>query len=128
MKTRHFFLLIVFALTGSLASCEYDFVVPEKPPVIDPEVPISFATQIEPIFSNGNNCTACHKTGATPPDLSTGMAYNAIVPSLINTTDTAASIIYWHPHPNSTTHNWKKYTLADATLILEWIKQGAKNN
>lgn len=128
MKIRQLILIFTISMAGFLTSCEYDFVVPEKPPVIDPEVPISFATQIEPIFSNNNNCTACHKTGATPPDLSVGKAYAAIVPALINTTDTAASIIYWFPHPESSTHSWKKYELADATLILEWIKQGAKNN
>jgi hypothetical protein len=128
MKTRQLFAMLTFLLVGMLVSCEYDHIVPERAPVIDPETPISFATQIEPIFNNGNNCTACHKTGATAPDLSTGKAFAAIVPALINTSDTTASIIYWHAHPSSPTHNWKKYTVGEATLILEWIKQGAKNN
>lgn len=128
MKTRQFLAILTFTLAGMLFSCEYVHIVPEAPPEIDPEVPISFATQIETIFNTGNNCTACHKTGGTSPDLSTGQAYASIVPALINTVDTTASIIYWHAHPSSTTHAWKKYTVGEATIILEWIKQGAKNN
>ncbi len=127
-KIRRLILPLAFAFAGMLPSCGYDFVVPEKPPVIDPEEPISFVSQIEPIFSKNNNCTACHKTGATSPNLSAGNAFSAIVPVLINTTDAEASKIYQYPHPSTTTHSWKKYDLADAALLLEWIKQGAKNN
>ncbi len=128
MKTRQLVAILTLTLAGFFFSCEYVHIVPEAPPIIDPEVPISFATQIETIFNNGNNCTSCHKQGGISPNLSTGVAYASIVPALINYADTTASEIYWHPHPTSTTHAWKKYTVAEATLILEWIKQGAKNN
>lgn len=128
LKMRRLIIPLAFAFVGFLPSCGYDFVVPEKPPVINPEEPIGFASQIEPIFAKNNQCTACHKTGATAPNLSTGNAFASIVPSLVNTTNPESSKIYQYPHPSTATHSWKKYELGDAALILEWIKQGAKNN
>ncbi|PKP53488.1 MAG: hypothetical protein CVT92_04120 [Bacteroidetes bacterium HGW-Bacteroidetes-1] len=127
MKTRRLLAILAFILSGMLTSCEYEYVIPDVP-VIDPTVPIKFSEEIAPIFSNNNNCIACHKTGATSPDLTADRAYNSIVPALINTADAEASQIYWHAHPLSTTHAWKKYKTAEAALLLEWIKQGAKNN
>ncbi|MBK9291834.1 MAG: hypothetical protein IPM52_09445 [Bacteroidetes bacterium] len=118
---------LVLLAAGLLSSCQYEFIEPERP-IIDPTVEIKFAEEIAPIFSNNNNCTACHRTGATPPDLTPDRAYNAIVPTYVNTAAPEQSSIYWFAHPNSTTHNWKKLTLSEAALILEWIKQGAKNN
>lgn len=124
---RVLFAVMALVALAALSSCQYEFIEPERP-IIDPTVEIKFATEIAPIFSNNNACTACHRTGATPPDLTAERAYNAIVPALVNTANPEQSSIYWFTHPNSTTHSWKKYTLAEAALILEWIKQGAKNN
>lgn len=128
MKTRQLITIFSLVLLGLLTSCKYDVISPEKVPPIDTIVPVKFTQQIVPIFTTGNNCTSCHKAGATPPDLTAANAYSAIVPSLINTANAASSAIYWHTHPNSTTHSWKKYTMAEAALILVWIQQGAKNN
>lgn len=127
MKTRQIFVIMALFAAVLLSSCQYEFIEPDRP-VIDPEVPVKFAEQIVPIFTGGNNCTSCHKTGSTPPDLTADRAYNAIVPSMINTADPEASRIYWYTHPSSTNHNWKKYTQTEAALILLWIQQGAKNN
>jgi hypothetical protein len=129
-KFNHFrlkFAALVLIALAALSSCQYEFIEPIRT-VIDPTVEIKFATEIAPIFSNNNACTACHRTGATPPDLTAERAYNSIVPALVNMENPEQSRIYWFTHPNSTTHNWKKYTLEEAALILEWIKQGAKNN
>jgi hypothetical protein len=127
MKSRQIFAILTLLLAGLLTSCEYEVIVPDVP-FIDPEVPVKFSEQIAPIFSAGNACTACHKTGSTPPDLTADRAYNAIVPALVNTADPESSSIYWYAHPNSSSHSWKKYSAAEAAIILEWIKQGAKNN
>lgn len=120
--------LFVIILVVMASSCTYDFIEMPDPDPIDPTDTISFKTTIAPIFSEGNKCTACHSTGATPPDLTPDRSYRAIVPSLINTNDPEASAIYWFPHPQSETHDWKKYSLNEANIILGWIKQGAQNN
>lgn len=118
-------ILLLPLLLAILTSCEYEFIEIDEP---DPEVPVSFANDIVPIFTSGNNCTACHRTGSTPPDLTAGNAYNSIVPGLINITDPESSRIYAFPNPSSTTHTFKKYSQAQAALVLAWIKQGAENN
>lgn len=123
----------VFFLALLFAGCRYNFIVPEDVPPIDNggggggSTDISFAQAVEPIFNNGNNCTACHKTGGTSPDLSTGKAY-ASVAKLINTASPESSKIYLYPAPATSTHTHKKYSATEAATVLNWIKQGAKNN
>lgn len=126
MKTRQLYFLVAAVLSIVMTSCKYDFVV-EPVDIIDPNTPIKFATEIVPIFDQFN-CTSCHKTGATAPDLTADKAYASIVPALIDTANPEASVIYWFAHPDSDTHNWSKLSKSKSTLILEWIKQGAKNN
>lgn len=112
------------------SGCVYNFLVPEEvAPPIDPEGPqISFASEIAPIFSDGNKCTACHNGGQNP-DLTAANAYNSInKPAYINKATPEESGIYLHPNPTTDTHKQKKYTSAEAALILGWITQGAKNN
>jgi len=128
-------IIFVFALIFT-AGCKYDFIVEEEIPVDGGgggggggTTDISFAQTIEPIFNNGNNCTACHKTGGTKPDLSTGKAYTSISnAAYINSATPESSKIYSVVEPGSSTHMHKKYTAAQAANVLNWIKQGAKNN
>jgi len=126
MKKYNIFLIIIL-VTLLFTSCKYDFVLPEEVPVINPDVPVSFATKIAPIFTAGT-CISCHKAGGQTPDLTSASAYSQIVPAFVNLTSPETSMIYSFPAPTSTTHTWKKYTSSEAALILEWIKQGAKNN
>ncbi len=115
-------LLMVIVFAFGTASCEYEFVEVDQP---DPDVEVSFSQQIAPIFS-GNNCTACHGAGGTPPNLNADQAYNSIVPALIDADAPEASRIYQTPAPSS--NHPAKYTPAQAALILAWIQQGALNN
>lgn len=112
-----------------MTGCIYDWVVPEEVPDIPVGVEISFAEEILPIFTTGNNCSSCHRAGATPPDLTAANAYNQInTAKYINRTTPAESGIYKVPAPSSTSHRHKIYTAQQAALILAWIEQGAKNN
>jgi hypothetical protein len=125
MVINVFLLKIMGILAVSFYSCEYEFAEFDS---IDPTNPVSFVADIEPIFSNGNNCTACHRAGATSPDLTSGNAYQSIVPGLVNTGDPESSKIYVVPNPASSGHGFKKYTHEQAGLVLAWIKQGALDN
>jgi hypothetical protein len=127
MKNRPIFLILIL-FTLLLGSCKYDFILPEPVPPIDPNTPVSFVTQIAPIFSTGDKCTSCHKPGATSPDLTAANAYSQIVPSLVNNGNPENSVIYSFPAPTTGTHTWKKYSAGEAALLLTWITQGAKNN
>jgi hypothetical protein len=125
-KSKLYFLAFVFGLM--LNACTYDFIVVEELPTINPNVDVSFATQIAPIFS-ASGCVACHKGGGQAPDLSAATAYAAIKSmNLANTAAPETSLIYTFPSPTTTIHAWKKYSAGDAQLVLTWLKQGAKNN
>lgn len=130
MRNRSYLKLLMFgSFLAILSSCSYDFI--EYPVVIppDPDVTVSFAEKIAPIFTTDDKCTSCHKTGGSAPhDFTIGNAYTAIVPGLVNLADPESSLIYWHPNASSTVHMWKKLSVGEADLILLWIKQGAKNN
>jgi len=125
LKSITNFLVSAFLTTILFVGCEYETIEFDLP---DENEPISFSSDIIPIFNNGNNCTSCHTAGSTSPDLTPDRAYNSIVPGLINTDEPELSRIYDFPHPSSTTHGFKKYTQAQAALVLNWIKQGAENN
>jgi len=124
-KSTIFFVSILLAL--SIYSCKYDFIIPVEVPVIDNGgKPISFSTQVSPIFSTGDKCTECHKTGGQAPDLSPANAYAQIVPKYVNTTTPNQSKIY--SVPGSSAHSWRGYTPTEAATVLAWITEGAKNN
>jgi hypothetical protein len=122
-KSNKYLLLFLFGLL--LNACTYDFIVKEELPPIDVTVPVSFSTQIVPIFAN--SCVSCHKTGGQSPDLSAANVYSSIkTVNLVNATTPESSIIY--AFPGSSSHSWKGYTASEAQLVLTWIQQGAKNN
>jgi hypothetical protein len=121
-KDSLFLILVVFALfTGG---CKYDFITPDYVPPVDAGV--SFSTQVSPIFSTGDKCTECHKTGGQTPDLTPANAYSQLVSSFVNTASPETSMIL--TVPGSASHSWKAYTATESATILTWIKEGAKNN
>jgi hypothetical protein len=94
-------------------------------PVVIPDETISFATDIQPIFSA--HCVSCH-----PPtkgiDLTTGHAYESLVPAFVSVADTAnpeGSKLY--KQLTSTSHSPRTSELEKQT-ILKWISQGAQDN
>lgn len=121
MKKRPIFLiLIVFLL--SFSSCKYDFILPEVvPPIDNGGEPISFSTQVAPIFAE--KCNSCHSSRA--PIMNADVAFSQLVPKYVNTTNAESSTIY--TLATSGTH-YAKVSASQGALILAWIKEGAKNN
>jgi hypothetical protein len=109
----------LFALL--LVGCKYDFILPEEVAPIDNTNPISFATQIVPIFAE--KCTSCHNTQA--PVLTAAVAYSQLGSTYVNTASPASSKVYINA--TSGTH-YAKVSASQGALILAWITQGAKNN
>lgn len=127
MKRRNiFFILALVALV--FTGCKYDFILPvEVPPIDNGGQPISFASQVVPIFSKGDKCTQCHKAGGLgTPDLSNpATIYSLIVPKYVNTSNPSSSTIYVNASSGS---HFAKVSAGDAALILQWITEGAQNN
>ena len=127
MKRRNIFLILVLVALF-FTGCKYDFILPvPTTPIDNGGNPISFATQIAPIFS-ADGCTACHKPGSQTPDLTSANAYSQLVPNFVNVSSPASSILLTFPGPGSSNHTWKQLTANNAALILAWINEGAKNN
>jgi hypothetical protein len=125
MKRSHKILLLLF-ISITVFSCNYDFI--KKPAPINPSTPVSFATQILPIFST-DACTGCHKPGGQTPDYTATNAYASIISNnVVNTANPSSSILYTVPGPATSGHTWSKLTETQAQLILTWITQGALNN
>ncbi|MGE5393108.1 MAG: hypothetical protein ACM3P1_00115 [Candidatus Saccharibacteria bacterium] len=115
-KHSIFFILILSSLF--LGSCKYDYILPE---VVAPVNDVKFSTQIAPIFAE--KCVACHNRQT--PVLTADVAYSQLVPNYVNTTSPESSKIYVVP---SSGKHYAKISAAQAALILQWIKEGAKNN
>jgi len=103
-------------------SCEYEKITYDAP---DPTVPVSYATDIQPIWDKG--CVGCHGVGEIPPDLTPENSYNALInEGFVDTAQPDQSVIYTKM---ATGGSMAPYTNAyDAGLVLLWIQQGAKNN
>ncbi|MEN8249583.1 MAG: hypothetical protein ABFS32_11670 [Bacteroidota bacterium] len=112
-------LLLYLAFT---TSCYYETITPELPE--PPEGDVSFATEIQPIFTA--KCISCHPTMGGL-DLTEGNAYSNINdPKYINSTTPAESLIYTKADASGS--HPAKYTAAESLLLLTWIEQGANNN
>lgn len=111
--------VLVLAGAALLASCEkYAYEVE----TIDPEEPVLFQTQIQPIFTN--NCVVCHK-GARNPDLRDGNSYASLSGGGYVALPAESSRLYTKILEGS----HASFTIdIEKQLILAWIKQGAQNN
>ncbi|MBN2237811.1 MAG: hypothetical protein JW729_09635 [Bacteroidales bacterium] len=122
-------ILILLSSLFFFTACQYEVIKVEVIPPPDPNVELSFATDIVPIFTDGNRCTACHSPGKTNPDLTAANAYQSLMDgNFVVANDPSASLIYTYPHPDASTHRWKVYTVNQAELLFTWINQGVKNN
>ena len=121
-------LIVMVFLAFFMGACNYNYIViPETPPV-DTTVTYSFADDVYSIFPD-SECTNCHPNSAGL-DLSEANAYSSIMDNnLVDLADPENSKIWEYPHPSRGTH-LKKYSATDerVSIMLEWIKQGAKDN
>lgn len=113
--------VILLFSAAAFVSCEkYSY----DPPKADLTTPVSFQTDIIPIFT-GNNCTSCH-SGGLPLDLRPANAFESLTSrGDINVGSPESSKIY--TELNSSPHN-TRCSVDDRNKILAWITQGALNN
>lgn len=80
--------------------------------------PVSFATDVQPIFNS--KCTGCHPA-AGGLDLTAGNSYASIHNGRVVAFETANSLIYTVP----TGSHSETYTSTEAAIVSAWIEQGA---
>jgi hypothetical protein len=110
-------------LTGLLIatfSCDkYTF----EPPTIDPGEEVSFSEDILK-FIEDENCAGCHPR-VSPPDLTEGKIYESLLDGYVDTESPENSKIYTQFEDGHVGFNTESIEIQK---ILNWIKQGAKNN
>jgi hypothetical protein len=122
-KLSYIFLSLILVL--GFSACEYTDIVEDDGSSIEISDNLSFSKDIEPIF-RAQSCTNCHPS-MKKPDLNTGKAFNSLMDGgFVNTSDPEKSSILTKPAPDG--NHAGKYTSVQSRLILEWIRQGAKNN
>ncbi|WP_163714070.1 hypothetical protein [Mangrovibacterium lignilyticum] len=124
-------LYLFAALLGMMfTACEYEFIPADEIPDIPTDEPVSFGTDILPIFSSGSpQCIQCHKPGSQAPDLTEANAYQSLKGSkYIDEANPEQSYIITHVGPDSNSHTQRHLSAADVEYIRVWVEQGAENN
>lgn len=137
MKRKRIFIplmpVALFAMIWTGCEKDYNYIAPEV--VINPNVEVSYSKNIQPIWNSGG-CTVsgCHDGANYDPDLTAGNSYAALFNmGDVDTVDAENSIIYQRLIlPTSDKKFMPKggspLPATEIALILEWIKQGAKDN
>ncbi len=109
-----------------LASCEYKYIKPDTGEPVDPEEPISFSQQVEPIWTS-QSCTNCHN-GSGLFSLKQGEAYQSLIGNnLLDLENVDNSKIVTVPG-SSGLHTSYNYVSNQKLLITTWAEQGAEDN
>ncbi len=129
MKTKNKILLLLLGVLF-LGACKKNYL---SIPYIDPNVPVSYSAQINPIWQTSCTSSSCHAAGKIPPNLVTDKSYASLVNGgfIDSTIIVPLNVILYQqlkglngltlmpPTPLST---------EQLNLISTWIIQGSKNN
>lgn len=130
MKKLSFYLSFILIGMLILQACEKDYFISQQEKVVVITDPVSFSSDIMPIFSSECALPTCHISGAQAPDLSASNAYNELTGlGYVDTSNAEGSILYMRiigtTDPMPPTENLSAEQIG---YILAWIKQGAQNN
>lgn len=126
-------IIIVVALTPiiGLQSCyKVATVIPSN--TVEITEPVSFSSEIIPLFDSKCNMSGCHNSGGVKPDLTAEKAFKALENGGyidLNTPENS-SLYLWltgkkgSPMPPGGPENPSNIN----QYVLAWIKQGAQNN
>lgn len=118
-KTVAVFLWLTGLLIVTFSCDKYTF----EPPSIDPDEPVSFEEDILAFIEN-ENCAGCHPR-VSAPDLTAGNVYESLIDGYVNTETPETSKIYTQFEDGHVGFNTESIEIQK---ILNWIKQGAKDN
>ena len=107
--------------------CYKDIIVPDLTADPDgPPQPVSFTTDLAPLFNSSCALAGCHVSGSHKPYLTTGVSYQEIVNGgFVNTALPKQSTLYIMINGEMAQYIPSK---ADRQKIYDWIRNGAPNN
>ena len=127
MKSKYIYTALIIAVVIALTSCYKDIIVPEL--AIDPDgppQPVSFKTELAPLFNAKCTEAGCHVTGSHKPYMTSDVSYQQIVNGgFINTALPKESTLY-----KMINGDMSQYipSSADKQKVYDWIRNGAPNN
>lgn len=117
--------VLLFAI--GFIGCYRDVILPEG--AIDPDgppQPVSYKTELAPLFNTKCALAGCHVSGAHKPYLNTDISYQQIVNGgFVNLLIPKESIFY-----KKINGEMREYipSAADRQKVYDWIRNGAPNN
>jgi hypothetical protein len=115
-------------LTGILVTgCYKDIIVPDLASDPDgPPQPVSFKTELAPLFNSSCALAGCHVSGAHHPYMTTDVSYQQIVNGgFVNTALPKQSTLYIMVNGEMAQYIPSKI---DRQKVYDWIRNGAPNN
>ena len=124
---RHYIFpgLVCFLVVGlALSSCYKDVITQADPD--GPPQPVSFKTDLVPIFSKSCALAGCHAAGGHTPELTSEKAYTTLNNGIyVNTLIPKQSKLY--EMINGEMSNYIPSAI-DKRKVYDWIRNGAPNN
>jgi hypothetical protein len=115
-------------ITGILfTGCYKDIIVPDLASDPDgPPQPVSFKTELAPLFNSSCALAGCHVSGAHHPYMATDVSYQQIVNGgFVNTALPKQSTLYIMVNGEMAQYIPSKI---DRQKVYDWIRNGAPNN
>ena len=118
---------LLFLVIIGLSSCYKDVVIPQMASDPDgPPQPVSFGTELKPLFATKCTDAGCHVTGAHKPYLTPDISYTQIVNGgFVNLALPKESILYKNIYGEMAQYISSS---ADKQKVYDWIRNGAPNN
>ncbi|VAW28759.1 hypothetical protein MNBD_BACTEROID07-809 [hydrothermal vent metagenome] len=115
--------IIILAILATLLSCQNKKILSPVP------VNVSFNRDIMPVFNQSCNTVGCHAPGYTAPDLTSPNAYaDLFKDNLVDTQAPEKSVLYARMVDNVQPMPPAGVLTYEASLVLVWIQEGAKDN
>jgi len=127
MKSKILILLSAAVLLIGFSGCYKDILSPGQDPTAPPQ-DVSFSGDLQPIFTASCALSGCHDGTGHNPSLTAATSYTAIIAGgFINTVVPANSILYDEVKSGNMPPT-SALKPSDVQKILDWIRNGAKNN
>ena len=129
-QTKRFLAIVMVAVLFTLAGCYKSRTVLNLDNGSTITKQVSFATDIVPIFNSSCNMSSCHSSGGHSPNLTANNAYASLTAGNYLDIDNPenSSLYLWMTGKKATPMPVGGVNATYNSLVLAWIKQGAKNN
>jgi len=127
MKLKYIYTGLIVAILVGLSSCYKDVIIPQLAADPDgPPQPVSFKTELAPVFATNCALSGCHVSGAHKPYMTADASYQQIVNGgFVNTALPKESTLY-----KMINGEMAQYipSSSDRQKVYDWIRNGAPNN